>query len=138
MAMAANRTYGQQAYPSSPAPTTASSLNYSQYGGSSFAAPQRHATTSVSSSSYNGNNGSTITAVPPRNPLRSQTEAGGLRVPGGSKGKGESKEVAKVHWMALRDFLREWLEKGESGFHCLCAIRHVSPGLESERKIASC
>jgi hypothetical protein len=28
----------------------------------------------------------------------------------------ESREVARSHWRALREFLRAWLEKGESNF----------------------
>jgi len=107
MAMAANRSYGQQpAYPSSPAPTTASSLNYSTYASSQFASPSRNpsANVSVSSGSY------------ARGPTRAQTDAPGLKPPGSSaaRPKGESREVAKVHWRALREFLSEWLEKGES------------------------
>ena len=108
MAMAANRPYGQQPnYPSSPAPTTASSLNYSTYASSQFASPSRNpsANVSVSSNSY------------ARGPTRTPSDGAGLKPPGGSgnaRPKGESREVAKVHWRALKEFLREWLEKGMS------------------------
>lgn len=115
--MATNRSYGQNQppYPGSPAPTTASSLNYSTYASSQFTSPSRHATANahVSSGSYGGGGGAGSGRP---QPSRSQTDGGpGLRPPGGSaRPKGESREVAKVHWRALRDFLREWLEKGES------------------------
>lgn len=28
--------------------------------------------------------------------------------------KGESREVARVHWMALKEFLAAWIERGAS------------------------
>jgi len=42
----------------------------------------------------------------------------GLKPPGSAGGerKMESREVARSHWRALREFLRAWLEKGESNF----------------------
>lgn len=37
---------------------------------------------------------------------------GGLKPPS-SERKGESKEVARVHYAALREFLATWLKEGE-------------------------
>jgi len=44
---------------------------------------------------------------------------GGLKPPSSAGGGGgermmESREVARIHWRALREFLRTWLEKGPS------------------------
>lgn len=44
-------------------------------------------------------------------PMRSVTSSStGLKPPGGKK---DSREIARVHWQALKDFLREWLQNGE-------------------------
>lgn len=54
----------------------------------------------------------------------SSTAGGGLRPPGGGgsssaggsgSARGESREVARVHFKALKDFLAAWLDKGEFG-----------------------
>ena len=105
-----SRPFAQPNYPTSPAPTTASSLNYSQYGSTSFAGGAGGRNPSVSSSSY---------GAPRPQPSRNGSSA--LRVPnsapppgGGGDRKPESRDVARVHWRALKEYLASWLEKGES------------------------
>ncbi|ORX34709.1 hypothetical protein BD324DRAFT_634585 [Kockovaella imperatae] len=98
---------GSSAFPNSPAPTTSSSLNYSQYGSNSFASPSAHRPSAPSVSSSYSNR-----TVP--------RQGTGLRPSAGGGGSGsasasgdrkvESRDVARIHYRALRDFLREWLE----------------------------
>jgi hypothetical protein len=109
--MTSNRPYATPTYPASPAPTTASSLNYSQYGTGSFSTPSRHQTSiSVSSSSQ-----APIGALRDmRNPQRAHTDLAPKTTGQVKERRAESKEVAKVHWKALREFLQEWLQKGWS------------------------
>ncbi|WVF65977.1 hypothetical protein IAT40_000715 [Kwoniella sp. CBS 6097] len=126
MSMATSRPpYGQPSYATSPSPTTASSLGYSQYGHQSFAAPSRQPSNSSSGYAPNARiGGSAPGQAPPSVPSRSMTGGsagggGGLRPPGGGGGPGtgsgdrkaESREVARVHWRALKEFLASWLEK---------------------------
>lgn len=49
----------------------------------------------------------------PRNASGGGPGGPGLKPPS-SERKGESREVARVHWLALRDFLASWLKEGES------------------------
>ncbi|ORY23629.1 hypothetical protein BCR39DRAFT_582805 [Naematelia encephala] len=103
MSISSSRPFAAPAYPSSPAPTTASSVSYSQYGSGSFTSPPRGPVPNVAGG---------------RPPLQSNGSSqrsmmsGGLRPPGGGGGERrmESREVARVHWRALREFLASWLE----------------------------
>ncbi|RXK37163.1 hypothetical protein M231_05532 [Tremella mesenterica] len=97
--MSTSRSYN---FPSSPALTTASSLNYSQYGSGSFGPGARNTATSATSFSRPpvGRNGSSGLRPPNSAPA------------GPGKGdKADSREVARVHWGALRGYLASWLEK---------------------------
>ncbi|WVW81899.1 hypothetical protein I302_103898 [Kwoniella bestiolae CBS 10118] len=102
--------FGQPSYSTSPPPTAASSVGYSQYGQSAFGgAPSRQVSTS--SSGYQPQarvgNGSTSRS------MTGGSGAGGLRPPvgGSSDRKAESREIARVHWRALKEFLASWIEK---------------------------
>ncbi|WWD22449.1 hypothetical protein CI109_106940 [Kwoniella shandongensis] len=125
MSMAAPRPFAGPNYAASSSPTTASSLNYSQYGSNSFGPgsgaggsipPSRQL--SNSSSGYgpsarvgNGGGGGNI-GPPPRGMTGgSSASGGGLRPPNGSDRKVESREVARMHWRALREFLASWLKE---------------------------
>ncbi|KAK4686209.1 protein SPA2, partial [Tremellales sp. Uapishka_1] len=106
MSMTSSRPYN----PSSPAPTTASSLNYSQYGSSSFVSPSRGPPSVSSSTGYPAarvtNTNASSSGMRP---------SAGLRPPnGGASGERrmESREVARIHWRALKGFLSSWLAKG--------------------------
>ncbi|OCF44059.1 hypothetical protein I317_02012 [Kwoniella heveanensis CBS 569] len=123
MSMAASRPpYGQPSYATSPSPTTASSLGYSQYGHQSFAAPSRQPSNSSSGYAPTARIGGSAPApAPSRSMTGGSAGGGGLRPPGGGGGSGgggssgdrkaESREVARVHWRALKEFLASWLEK---------------------------
>ncbi|WVQ93612.1 hypothetical protein IAU59_000687 [Kwoniella sp. CBS 9459] len=125
MSMAASRPpYGQQpSYATSPSPTTASSLGYSQYGHQSFAAPSRQPSNSSSGYAPTARIGGSAPAPAPGRSMTGGSAGGGLRPPGGGVGGGgggasgsaerkvESREVARVHWRALKEFLASWLEK---------------------------
>ncbi|WWC85905.1 uncharacterized protein L201_000775 [Kwoniella dendrophila CBS 6074] len=110
--------FGQPSYPSAQSPSTPSSVGYSQYGQPSFnGAPSRQVSTS--SSTYQPqprvNNGTTSRSMTGG----SSSSAGGLRPPGGGNSGGagsndrraESREIARVHWKALKEFLATWIEK---------------------------
>ncbi|WRT63751.1 uncharacterized protein IL334_000676 [Kwoniella shivajii] len=118
MSMAASRPFGQPSYSTAPSPTTASSAGYTQYNQQSFGAPSRQL--SGSSSGYNQqarvDNGSSSRI------MTGGSSGGGLRPPGGGGGgggggsssndrKAESREIARVHWRALKEFLASWIEK---------------------------
>ncbi|WWC66645.1 uncharacterized protein I206_100549 [Kwoniella pini CBS 10737] len=95
--------FGQPSYPSSP--TTASSVGYTQYGQPS----RQPSTSSVGFAQQAGVvNGSASRSM-------NGGSNGGLRPPGGGGGssdkKAESREIARVHWRALKEFLASWIEK---------------------------
>lgn len=93
--MAAPRPFAGPSYPISPTPTTPSSVGYSQYGSQSFAGtPSRQL--SMTSSVY----GPSASVPSNRGPGMKPNEK-----------KGESREVARVHWMALKEFLAAWIER---------------------------
>ena len=50
----------------------------------------------------------------------------------GSGRKPESKEVARVHYRALKDFLREWLEQGELETDCRAKMAELEADYEPE------
>ncbi|WVQ80325.1 hypothetical protein IAT38_002430 [Cryptococcus sp. DSM 104549] len=108
MSMAAPRPFAAPSYPTSPSPTTASSLGYSQYGSQSFAGgPTRQLSTS--SSAFGSGSAAGNARMGGSAPARS---GAGLKPPSGERDrKGESREVARVHWRALREFLQAWLDK---------------------------
>ncbi|OXG89950.1 hypothetical protein C345_06146 [Cryptococcus neoformans A2-102-5] len=94
MSMAAPRPFAGPSYPISPTPTTPS-VGYSQYGSQSFAgAPSRQL--SMSSSAY-----APSASVP-------SNRGPGMKT---NEKKGESREVARVHWRALKEFLSAWIER---------------------------
>ncbi|WVQ76227.1 hypothetical protein IAR50_005892 [Cryptococcus sp. DSM 104548] len=99
MAMTAPRPFANPSYPSSPGPTTASSLGYSQYGSGSFAGGGPSRQLSISSSAYGPSAGP---------PSRSGSGNGLMKA---SEKRGESKEVARVHWKALKEFLASWIAR---------------------------
>lgn len=95
MSMAAPRPFAGPSYPISPTPTTPS-VGYSQYGSQSFAgAPSRQL--SMSSSAY-----APSASVP-------SNRGPGMKT---NEKKGESREVARVHWRVLKEFLSAWIERG--------------------------
>ncbi|KAK8845496.1 hypothetical protein IAR55_006209 [Kwoniella newhampshirensis] len=125
MSMTAPRPFaggGSSNHAASSSPTTASSLNYSQYGSNSFAGNSIPPTRQLSNPPPSGygpssrvGNGSG-SGPPPRSMTGGSGSGsgagGGLRPPGGgSDRKGDSREVARVHWRALKEFLASWLEK---------------------------
>lgn len=106
MSSAAARAYAAQTYPSPQSAVTASSVNYSQYGGSQFS-PSRPGmpisnSFGASSSRMNGASSSSNT--------RPGGGGSGLKPPGDKRV--ESRDVARVHWRALKRFLAAWLERG--------------------------
>ncbi|WVO23480.1 uncharacterized protein IAS62_004834 [Cryptococcus decagattii] len=95
MSMAAPRPFAGPSYPISPTPTTPSSVGYTQYGSQSFAGtPNRQL--SMSSSAYGPS-----ASVP-------SNRGSGMKP---SEKKGESREVARMHWKALKEFLAAWIER---------------------------
>ncbi|KAL7418827.1 component of the polarisome [Cryptotrichosporon argae] len=121
MAMASR--FGPAAHPASPAPTTASSLNYSQYGSTSFASPphahQPRAPVPSLPTSYAGSSSSRVPsgagagATGLGQGMRSAPNGAVPRAHSerGAERKAESREVARVHWKALKSFLAAWVEK---------------------------
>ncbi|ODN76142.1 hypothetical protein L202_06067 [Cryptococcus amylolentus CBS 6039] len=99
MSMAASRSFANPSYPSSPGPATASSLGYSQYGSGSFAGGGPSRQLSISSSAYGPSAGP---------PSRSGSGNGVIKA---SEKRGESREVARVHWKALKEFLASWIAR---------------------------
>ncbi|TYJ54896.1 hypothetical protein B9479_004404 [Cryptococcus floricola] len=97
--MAASRPFANPSYPSSPGPATASSLGYSQYGSGSFAGGGPSRQLSISSSAYGPSAGP---------PSRSGSGNGVIKA---SEKRGESREVARVHWKALKEFLASWIAR---------------------------
>lgn len=98
MSMAAPRPFAGPSYSISPTSTTPSSVGYSQYGSQSFAGtPNRQL--SMSSSAY----GPSASVPSNRGPGMKPSEK-----------KGESREVARMHWKALKEFLAAWIERGAS------------------------
>nr|ODN93036.1 hypothetical protein L204_05215 [Cryptococcus depauperatus CBS 7855] len=95
MSMATPRPFAAPSYPVSPSPTTPSSLGYSQYGSQSFSGAPPNRQLSATSSAYGS------ASAPSRS-------GSGLKT---SEKKGESREVARVHWKALKDFLKTWIER---------------------------
>jgi hypothetical protein len=130
MSIPQTRPFANTSYPTSPSPTTASSLNYSQYGSGSFVSPNRGIQpnpNSNQSSSFSGSGHGPGPGPGPGARVMAQGQgqvqrpgggggSGGLRPPGNGLGtdgrKLESKEIARIHWKALREFLASWLEKG--------------------------
>lgn len=96
------RPFGAPSYPDSPSAATASSVNYSQYGGSAFS-PSRQPQPLSGFGQTSGR-------------LNAATSGSGR--PGGSGGKNsagktaESREIARVHFKALKGYLMQWLDKG--------------------------
>ncbi|OCF59557.1 hypothetical protein L486_02224 [Kwoniella mangroviensis CBS 10435] len=106
--------FGQPSYSTSPPRTTASSIGYSQYGQSAFGgAPSRQPSTSSSGYQPQARVGNGTTS----RSMTGGSASGGLRPPGGGGGggssdrKAESREIARVHWKALKEFLATWIEK---------------------------
>jgi hypothetical protein len=100
MSSSYTRPFGAPSYPDSPSAATASSVNYSQYGGSAFS-PSRQP---QPLSEFGQTSGRLNAATSGR--------------PGGSGGKNpagktaESREIARVHFKALKGYLMQWLDKG--------------------------
>jgi hypothetical protein len=102
MSSSYTRPFGAPSYPDSPSAATASSVNYSQYGGSAFS-PSRQPQPLSGFGQTSGR-------------LNAATSGSGR--PGGSGGKNsagktaESREIARVHFKALKGYLMQWLDKG--------------------------
>lgn len=105
MSSSYTRPFGAPSYPDSPSAATASSVNYSQYGGSAFS-PSRQPQPLSGFGQTSGR-------------LNAATSGSGR--PGGSGGSGgknsagktaESREIARVHFKALKGYLMQWLDKG--------------------------
>ena len=119
MTMSSSRPFANPGFPASPSLTTASSLNYSQYGGNSFASPSRRGPPSATSSYSSRANGT------PRQGTGLRPSLGGGN--GSSGAKPDSREIARVHFRALSDYLREWIEKGEqSPFSTIPALNYLT------------
>lgn len=93
-------------------------MTYSAYNQTSSSGNNNYASSSRNLGSANGN----YPGMPPGRMVvngnnqrnGSNGSAGpGLKPPGGER-KGESRDVARVHWEALREFLATWLKEGES------------------------
>jgi hypothetical protein len=118
-------------YPSSPGPgpvSAGSSVNYSQYGGSAFSPPpllgsqgqgRQQSSMSVSSSRMNGSGGG--------GNLRPPGGGGSSSAGGSATARVESRDVARVHYKALKDFLAAWLDKGECQGRSIPARTAVRP-----------
>jgi hypothetical protein len=102
MSSSYTRPFGAPSYPDSPSAATASSVNYSQYGGSAFS-PSRQPQPLSGFGQTSG---------------RLNVATSGSGRPGGSGGKNsagktaESREIARVHFKALKGYLMQWLDKG--------------------------
>jgi hypothetical protein len=116
MSSSYSRPFGAPSYPESPSAATASSVNYSQYGGSAFSPsrqPQPQPLSGFGQSAGRMNGG----------PSGSGSRPGGKT----SAGKtAESREIARVHFKALKGFLMQWLDKGASAVLNGWAIELIS------------
>ena len=102
MSIPSTRPYQNSApQPFSPAITTASSLNYSSYGAGGS-----------SSAVVGGYGGRSAPASANKLAAIGRSESGLSQ--GSRSGKSETKETARTHWRALREFLAAWLKDGAS------------------------
>ena len=107
--MSSTRAYQNSApQPFSPAMTTASSLNYSAYGAGG-AGPGAVA----GSSSYGWRSAPVSASAQKLQAIGIGRSESGLSQ-GSKSGRSETRETARVHWRALREFLAQWLKDGMS------------------------
>ena len=112
MSIPSTRPYQNSApQPFSPAITTASSLNYSAYGNG------------------NGNGGRSAPASASAAKLGAIGRSESGLSQGSRGGKSETKETARIHWRALRDFLAAWLKDGTLCLYCEIPCRVLGKSL---------